>query len=85
MHYLENKNPKNREGTTPLHLAAENGFYDICKIITESIQNCDKNPVDGIGRVFFQKQLRRVLITFLSTFWIKKCMSNKVFSFITIN
>ena len=51
-HHLENKNPENREGITPLHLAAENGFYDICQIIVDNIKNGDKNPVDGIGNCF---------------------------------
>ena len=67
-HYLENKNPKNREGTTPLHLAAENGLYDMCKIITENIQNSDKNPVDGVGRYFFSEAIKKSPYHFFANF-----------------
>ena len=36
------KNPVDENGNTPLHLAAENGHYNICKGILDEV--CHKNP-----------------------------------------
>ena len=35
---IENKNPKKNDGWTPLHAAAKNGHYQICKIIMNEIK-----------------------------------------------
>ena len=39
---VEDKNPGNRIGETPLHLAARKGHLSICKLILDNVQ--DKNP-----------------------------------------
>ena len=41
---FSDKNSCNTIGDTPLHLAAQNGFLDICKILIKSGANrCPKN------------------------------------------
>ena len=44
---VQNKNPGIHNGYTALHLAAESGHLDVCKLIVGNIQ--DKNPraLDG--------------------------------------
>ena len=44
MKQLIDKNPRDYDGITPLHLAAEEGHFQICKFILEKIT--DKNPGD---------------------------------------
>ena len=47
MNNLDDKNPKNLMndyGTTPLHMAAKSGYYDMCQLIID-----DKNPIDDQG------------------------------------
>ena len=45
---MDDKNPKNATGYTPLHMAAQRGNLSICKLITNT--NSDQNPktVDGL-------------------------------------
>ena len=47
---IDDKNPKDDEGLTPLHLAAENGKFQVCQMILEAGID-DKNPKtsDSIG------------------------------------
>jgi hypothetical protein len=40
--WIFEKNPSDKDGTTLLHWAAENGHLDICKSILEEVE--DKNP-----------------------------------------
>ena len=43
LEHAEEKNPKRyRNGTTPLHVAAYNGYLDICCLIMDQAE--DKNP-----------------------------------------
>ena len=35
---VDNKNPKDEYGETPLHEAADNGHYEICKLIIENLE-----------------------------------------------
>ena len=45
--YVDNKNPSDNTGTTPLHEASSNGHFDICRLI---IENTDKkNPSNSKG------------------------------------
>ena len=44
---LEDKNPKDSNGFTPLHHAALNGHLDICKLIMEQVEN--QNPGNVYG------------------------------------
>jgi ankyrin repeat protein len=39
---IDDKNPKDNKGKTPLHRAARHGYLDICKLIIENVQ--EKNP-----------------------------------------
>ena len=39
---VDDKNPADRNGMTPLHRAAEYGHLDICKLIIQNVE--DKNP-----------------------------------------
>ena len=45
--YLQNKNPTDNEGTTPLHIAASEGNLELCRIIINNVN--DKNPADNEG------------------------------------
>ena len=40
-------NPRNFEGNTPLHLALQNGDFDLCKLILKNAY--DKNPIGSNG------------------------------------
>ena len=41
------KNPEDKEGTTPLHCAADNGHLDICQLILKNME--EKCPKDEVG------------------------------------
>ena len=43
MDHVEDKNPKDINDWTPLHLAASNGFGKICELIIANVK--DKNPI----------------------------------------
>ena len=44
---LDDKNSKNGDGTTPLHLAAINGHFNVCELIIKNSE--EKNPADSFG------------------------------------
>ena len=44
---LEDKNPKDRYGHTPLHHAVKRGSYEICQFITKNTQNLESSDVLG--------------------------------------
>ena len=44
---VNDKNPKNGEGDTPLHEAAKSGNFEICRLILDEIEA--KNPENKIG------------------------------------
>ena len=44
---VDNKNPKEKSGWTPLHDAALNGYHDVCRFIVQNV--ADKNPKDDCG------------------------------------
>ena len=44
---LEDKNPKDRYGHTPLHHAVKRGSYEICQFITKNTQNLESLDVLG--------------------------------------
>ena len=48
MDNVENKNPANNFGDTPLHWAAKEGHLDVCKLIIANVDN--KHPVNISGR-----------------------------------
>ena len=45
---VQNKNPANSIGHTPLHEAAYFGRFDICKLIIDNVDN--KHPIDNLGK-----------------------------------
>jgi ankyrin repeat protein len=45
----EIKNPKDQNGVTLLHQAAENGYESICQLIVDNTE--DSNPKDIIGKI----------------------------------
>ena len=47
MDYLQDKNPTDNEGTTPLHIAASEGNLELCRITINNVN--DKNPADNEG------------------------------------
>ena len=47
MDSLEDKNPGDNHGVTPLHFAAESGHLKVCEVIMKSLQ--DKNPPTSNG------------------------------------
>ena len=48
MEKVDDKNPTDSSGTTPLHVAAKKGHLEICQLIMENI--VDKNPADINGK-----------------------------------
>ena len=40
----KDKNPSNKFGKTPLHMAATNGHLDICRLIIDNVEN--KHPIN---------------------------------------
>ena len=47
MEKLENKNPGDNDGYTPLHDTALGGHLEVCRAIMEKLEN--KNPRDNFG------------------------------------
>ena len=45
-------NPSNGFGETALHFAAKNGYFNVCKLIAENIE--EKNPQDHFGKTPLQ-------------------------------
>ena len=39
----DDKNPANNDGKRPLHLAASQGHFEVCKLIVENIED-NKHP-----------------------------------------
>ena len=48
MENIDDKNPRENDGHTPLHYAAQEGNLEICRLMMENID--DKNPVTNDGR-----------------------------------
>ena len=44
---LTDKNPKDNDGDTPLHLASKQGHFEVCKLILKHVS--DTNPKDEGG------------------------------------
>ena len=44
---MEDKNPANIDGITPLSVAAQNGHFEVCQLIIQNVE--DKNPANKIG------------------------------------
>ena len=44
---MDNKNPANNTGLTPLHGAATNGHLEVCKYLMNKVDN--KNPAENTG------------------------------------
>ena len=44
---MDNKNPANISGLTPLHGAAQNGHLEVCKYLMNKVDN--KNPAENTG------------------------------------
>ena len=44
---VEEKNPKDRQGSTLLHIAANNGNLQLCQLIVNYIN--DNHPFDNLG------------------------------------
>ena len=47
IHKVEDRNPSNRWGDTPLHYAAEFGHLEVCQLIIQSVD--EKNPKNNEG------------------------------------
>ena len=46
MAYVTDKNPRDDDQKTPLHMAAEGGYYELCQLIIGNVQ--EKNPRDSL-------------------------------------
>ena len=67
MHAVDDNNPKDNNGKTPLHMAAMFGRSDVFKYMTENVD--EKNPRDDAGntpqvldqrRRFHQGKMKRI-------------------------
>ena len=47
MERIDNKNPEDDGGWTPLHTAAKNGHLDVCKHLLDNIQNKMPKTLNG--------------------------------------
>ena len=65
--HLENRNPANNDGMSPLHYAAENGHLDIVKYIAEHLEN--KNPANNFGWTPLHFAAKKDYLEFEHTRW----------------
>ena len=49
---MEDQNPADIWGNTPLHRAARQGHFEICRIITQDV--LEKDPMNKFGETPFQ-------------------------------
>ena len=47
IHLIEDKNPPDEDGWTPLHIAAKLGHVDVCKLIAKNVEDLDLKNNDG--------------------------------------
>ena len=59
---MQDKNPVDYDGYTPLHVAAAGGHFDICKMILEDMQKKKIGSIQGNSRIKFLKGLIHKLI-----------------------
>ena len=48
---IKHKNPPDFEGTTPVHLAAENGHFETCRVILHKLERSERNS-SGLSPLF---------------------------------
>ena len=65
--YVEEKNPKDRLGKTPLHIAVEMGNEDIYDIIMARIKELNQNDFEGILHLAAQKGLTSMVKMIIQT------------------
>ena len=44
---VDNKNPKDNDGQTPLHFAVRYGHFELCQLFMDNLE--EKNPGDNRG------------------------------------
>jgi ankyrin repeat protein len=47
MNTLENRNPADISGITPIHLASENGHYEMCCLIMDTMKTKSVADING--------------------------------------
>ena len=67
---VQEKNPADNAGITPLHKAAEEGYLDIVKLIIENIQ--EKNPSDLDGNTPLHHAAAMGWYSEVGTWWQSK-------------
>ena len=56
--FIQDKNPEDKFGMTPFHMAAENGHLEVCKLILVNVQ--DKYPKNSwYAKGFFKMMLKK--------------------------
>ena len=53
---VNDKNPENEDGQTPLHEAAKGGHLEVCRLLMKSVTNID--PVNGHGEMPLHESVR---------------------------
>ena len=56
-----NKNPKNKSGVTPLHLAVTNGHFDICILLIANVSDMNLSDRTPFGRTLLYEAAIKVI------------------------
>ena len=63
---MENKNPSDNLGWTPLHIAAENGHLDIVKYIVQDLDERNPKTINGETPISLARDINHhEIVTFL--------------------
>ena len=70
--HLDNKNPADLYGGTPLHSAAKNGHFEIVKYIAKHLKNVSPSDKNGFSPIFFAMDgNHHEIVTFLKEAFCK--------------
>ena len=72
MQYLDNINPSDNAGWTPLHGASYRGYLDVCEFISERIEDLNPCTINGKTPIYFANERNhRAIVSVLRLAQIK--------------